>query len=606
MKFGTVSAVALAALVMASLLPGPALAQGDPFTSDEYWNIGQEGEPEPRSSQGRDPWATSGESGPTPEPPPESVLPTIPPVATLSPPPLHLWFESGEDDSAAYLEDAEAMLGASHDLCRATPMDLVFVLDGSRSVLAHNFVKVKHFVNALVDSFSVGPSATRVAVVQYSSRVRTEFTLGEYDSKEAVKAAVMRMSYMEEGTVTGKALSHMTEKSFSPEEGARPKGLGVRRVAIVMTDGRSADDVKDSARAAHEDGILVFALGVTDSVDVSELDAIASKPSSAYMHHVDDFDLLSKLHVQIVRKICEGLSCLGATGRDGVPGTDLVKEFGLATAPGVTSVEGSSSDHPAFHLDASASLIKDTVSLHPFGLPNEFALVATLRLPIAINSEAPWSLWSARSPDGEEQASLLVDGPSRSVEFSSRRSGRHTFGQLDALFDGEWHKLALSSRHGRVALLVDCRAAGASDVSEARDEAVVEGGTTVVARRADGSTVPIDVQQLQVYCDPERASLEVCCELPNVIDTRCAPRVLVVPTPPPLPSPQPAPAAEPCTCRIGRLGQPGFPGTKGPKGNKGESGFPGKQGRAGYRGFKGARGRTGDGGLTAALLMHTL
>ncbi|CAM9623662.1 unnamed protein product [Lampetra fluviatilis] len=322
----------------------------------------------------------------------------------------------------------------------------------------------------------------------------------------------------------------------------------------------------DSARAAHEDGILVFALGVTDSVDVSELDAIASKPSSVYMHHVDDFELLSKLRVQIVRKICEGLSCLGATGRDGVPGTDLVKEFGLATAPGVTSVEGSSSDHPAFHLDASASLIKDTVSLHPFGLPNEFALVATLRLPIVVNSEAPWSLWSARSPDGEEQASLLVDGPSRSVEFSSRRSGRHTFGQLDALFDGEWHKLALSSRHGRVALLVDCRAAGASDVSEARDEAVVEGGTTVVARRADGSTVPIDVQQLQVYCDPERASLEVCCELPNVGDP-------------------------------GFEGEEGSAGPMGPQGMKGVEGLAGSQGDAGYTGFPGPMGPQGEKGV---------
>nr|XP_032815358.1 uncharacterized protein LOC116945197 [Petromyzon marinus]XP_032815359.1 uncharacterized protein LOC116945197 [Petromyzon marinus] len=153
MKLGTGCAVALAALVMASLLPGPALAQGDP---PRQTSTGTSGRSHDRH-RGVTPGRPRGRAAPTPEPPPEeSVLPTIPPVATLSPPPLHLWFESGEDDSAAYLEDAEAMLGASHELCRATPMDLVFVLDGSRSVLAHNFVKVKHFVNALVDSFQRG------------------------------------------------------------------------------------------------------------------------------------------------------------------------------------------------------------------------------------------------------------------------------------------------------------------------------------------------------------------------------------------------------------------------------------------------------------------
>lgn len=49
------------------------------------------------------------------------------------------------------------------------------------------------FLLQVVDSLDVSPHGTRVGLVQYSSRVRTEFPLSMYHTAEEIKAAVMKV-----------------------------------------------------------------------------------------------------------------------------------------------------------------------------------------------------------------------------------------------------------------------------------------------------------------------------------------------------------------------------------------------------------------------------
>lgn len=133
-------------------------------------------------------------------------------------------------------------------------MDLVLLVDGSKSVRPQNFELVKRFVNQIVDFLDVSPEGTRVGLVQFSSRVRTEFPLGRYGTAAEVKQAVLAVEYMERGTMTGLALRHMVEHSFSEAQGARPRDLNVPRVGLVFTDGRSQDDISVWAARAKEEG----------------------------------------------------------------------------------------------------------------------------------------------------------------------------------------------------------------------------------------------------------------------------------------------------------------------------------------------------------------
>uniref|UniRef100_A0A7N4PW28 VWFA domain-containing protein n=1 Tax=Sarcophilus harrisii TaxID=9305 RepID=A0A7N4PW28_SARHA len=86
---------------------------------------------------------------------------------------------------------------------------------------------------------------------------------------------------MEKGTMTGLALRHLVEHSFSEAQGAWPRAQNVPRVGLVFTDGRSQDDISVWAARAKEEGIIMYAVGVGKAVE-EELREITSDvlPSS--------------------------------------------------------------------------------------------------------------------------------------------------------------------------------------------------------------------------------------------------------------------------------------------------------------------------------------
>ncbi|XP_015273518.1 PREDICTED: matrilin-4 [Gekko japonicus] len=187
--------------------------------------------------------------------------------------------------------------------CKTGHVDLVLVIDGSKSVRPQNFELVKQFVNQIVDFLDVSPHGTRVGLVQYSSRVRTEFPLHQYMTAEDVKKAVQRVQYMEKGTMTGLALKHMLEHSFSEAEGARPLSQNVPRIGLVFTDGRSQDDISEWARRAKESGIVMFAVGVGKAVE-SELREIASEPVDQHFSYSADFNTMTHIVDNLKLNIC--------------------------------------------------------------------------------------------------------------------------------------------------------------------------------------------------------------------------------------------------------------------------------------------------------------
>uniref|UniRef100_A0A6J0TD68 Matrilin-4 n=1 Tax=Pogona vitticeps TaxID=103695 RepID=A0A6J0TD68_9SAUR len=187
--------------------------------------------------------------------------------------------------------------------CKAGHVDLVLVIDGSKSVRPQNFELVKQFVNQIVDFLDVSPHGTRVGLVQYSSRVRTEFPLNKYTTAADVKKAVQRVQYMEKGTMTGLALKHMLEHSFSEAEGARPLSQNVPRIGLVFTDGRSQDDISEWSRRAKESGIVMFAVGVGKAVE-EELREIASEPVDQHFSYSADFNTMTHIVDNLKLNIC--------------------------------------------------------------------------------------------------------------------------------------------------------------------------------------------------------------------------------------------------------------------------------------------------------------
>ncbi|XP_051997307.1 matrilin-4-like isoform X3 [Xyrauchen texanus] len=193
--------------------------------------------------------------------------------------------------------------GKTCGTCRSSNIDLVLLIDGSKSVRPNNFELVKQFVNQVVDQLDVSPKATRVGLVQYSSRVRTEFPLSRYQSKEEIKKAVMSVEYMEKGTMTGLALKHMMENSFTEADGARPAEKNIPRIGLVFTDGRSQDDITEWANKAKEAGITMYAVGVGKAVE-DELRVIASEPVEKHFFYTADFTAISQIAENLKLNVC--------------------------------------------------------------------------------------------------------------------------------------------------------------------------------------------------------------------------------------------------------------------------------------------------------------
>ncbi|XP_017275296.1 cartilage matrix protein isoform X2 [Kryptolebias marmoratus] len=187
------------------------------------------------------------------------------------------------------------------EACSSAALDVVFVIDGSKSIRPENFKLVKKWINQIIDKMEVSESKTHVGLVQYSSTVKTEFPLGRYNNKTDVKVAVKKMNYMEKGTMTGQALGYMTDTSFSLSHGARP---GVQKVGIVFTDGRSQDYIGDTAKKAKELGVKMYAVGVGSAVE-SELKTIASEPIPEHYFYTADFKTMNQIAKKLQINICE-------------------------------------------------------------------------------------------------------------------------------------------------------------------------------------------------------------------------------------------------------------------------------------------------------------
>uniref|UniRef100_A0A3Q1JW53 VWFA domain-containing protein n=1 Tax=Anabas testudineus TaxID=64144 RepID=A0A3Q1JW53_ANATE len=191
--------------------------------------------------------------------------------------------------------------GKSCKKCGDGVMDLVFVIDGSKSLGPANFELVKQFVNGIVDSLDISKTGTHVGLLQFSTKVHTEFTLGQYTSAQDIRQAVTRMQYMGRGSMTGSALRHMFESSFSAKEGARPN---TPRVSIVFTDGRSQDDVSEWANQAKNSGITIYALGVGKAIE-QELKEIASEPAENHFYYAENFEKMGEITKKLKSRICK-------------------------------------------------------------------------------------------------------------------------------------------------------------------------------------------------------------------------------------------------------------------------------------------------------------
>uniref|UniRef100_A0AAQ5XRQ5 Collagen, type XIV, alpha 1a n=1 Tax=Amphiprion ocellaris TaxID=80972 RepID=A0AAQ5XRQ5_AMPOC len=446
------------------------------------------------------------------------------------------------------------------EVCKEAKADLVFLVDGSWSIGDDNFMKITRFLYSTMGSLDlIGPDGTQVAIAQFSDDARTEFQLSSHGNKEALLEAIQRIRYKGGNTKTGRAIKHVKESIFTSEAGAR---RGVPKVLVVLTDGRSQDDVNKVSKEMQMEGYIIFAIGFADA-DYGELVNIASKPSERHVFFVDDLDAVKKIEEQLITFVCEAatasdiplLHYLDAIHEnDSAAGFRMMEKFGLvekeySTIPGVSLEPGSFNSFPCYRLHRDALVAQPTKYLHPEGLPSDYTISMMLRL-LPETPQEPFALWEILNKDNEPLVGLILDNSGKTLTFFNYdykgdfQTVTFEGTEIKKIFHGSFHKLHVTISKTSVKVVLDCSIVGEKPVSAAGNittdgEEVL--GRTVRSRGRRDSSAPFQLQMFDIICSTSWASRDKCCELPAL-------------------GPQ-GPVGE-----AGPAGPPGPPGPQGPSG----------------------------------------
>uniref|UniRef100_I3JIA7 Collagen type XIV alpha 1 chain n=1 Tax=Oreochromis niloticus TaxID=8128 RepID=I3JIA7_ORENI len=476
------------------------------------------------------------------------------------------------------------------EVCKEAKADLAFLVDGSWSIGDDNFMKITRFLYSTMGSLDlIGQDGTQVAVAQFSDDARTEFQLSSHSNKEALLEAIQRISYKGGNTKTGRAIKHVKESIFTSEAGAR---RGVPKVLVVLTDGRSQDDVNKVSKEMQVEGYIIFAIGFADA-DYGELVNIASKPSDRHVFFVDDLDAVKKIEEQLITFVCEAATATCPSvlmSGNTLAGFRMMEKFGLvekeySTIPGVSLEPGSFNSFPCYRLHRDALVSQPTKYLHPEGLPSDYTISMMLRL-LPETPQEPFALWEILNKDNDPLVGLILDNSGKTLTFFNHdykgefQTATFEEAAIKKIFHGSFHKLHVTISKTSVKVVLDCSVVGEKYINAAGNittDGMEVLGRTVRSRGRQDSSAPFQLQMFDIICSTSWASRDKCCELPALrVEEQC----------PPMP--------HACTCSQDSKGPPGpsgppvrryLYGPQGPVGEVGPSGLPGQPGPQGPSGL---------------------
>ncbi|XP_011383332.1 collagen alpha-5(VI) chain [Pteropus vampyrus] len=181
--------------------------------------------------------------------------------------------------------------------------DLYFLIDGSTSIQKKHFEQIKDFMLEVIDMFSIGPDKVRVGAAQYSHKKKVEFDIHIYTNDVDLRKAVSNLKQLEGNTYTGAALDFMLPII---REGRKSRSSEVPCHLIVLTDGKSADDVLGPAERLRAEQITIHAVGIGEA-NKTQLQQIAGKEER--VNFGQNFDALKSIKNEVVHSICTEKGC---------------------------------------------------------------------------------------------------------------------------------------------------------------------------------------------------------------------------------------------------------------------------------------------------------
>ncbi|XP_044928447.1 integrin alpha-D isoform X3 [Mustela putorius furo] len=194
---------------------------------------------------------------------------------------------------------------ASLPECPSQEMDIVFLIDGSGSIVQSDFKQMKDFVRAVMGQFE--GTNTLFSLIQYSNVMKIHFTFSQFQRISNPQSLVDPIVQLDGLTFTATGIRTVVEELFHSKNGARKSA---KKILIVITDGQKYKDPLDYSNVipqAQRAGIIRYAIGVGNAFQKptarQELNTIGSLPSQDHVFRVDNFAALGSVQEQLQEKI---------------------------------------------------------------------------------------------------------------------------------------------------------------------------------------------------------------------------------------------------------------------------------------------------------------
>ena len=186
-------------------------------------------------------------------------------------------------------------------------MDIVFLIDASKTLQIFNYAKVLEFIKAVSKGFTLSFHETRIGVVQFNEDARIMFGFYCCENIKKFDSTVDRLMVdynppsplsNAPAAVIGKGLQ-LAWYLFNGPTGRR----FAPRVLVVVASVTSADDVLGPSKLLRDSGVEIFCVGVGKDYSKTEILHIASLPSFMHVFHLEGFSELQKRAQLIVDRI---------------------------------------------------------------------------------------------------------------------------------------------------------------------------------------------------------------------------------------------------------------------------------------------------------------
>ncbi|KAF7247726.1 Collagen alpha-6(VI) chain [Varanus komodoensis] len=224
--------------------------------------------------------------------------------------PAELQTMAGSEVYVCYVDEFDGLKNISktlsQQLCNISKpecdiqAEVVFLIDGSKSVPREDFERMKNFLKELIKKIEY-KSELQFGMAQFSESYKEEFSLGDYLSKENLMEKINNVSMLfGKKTYIGVALTGVQELYKSRRR--RSATSAMEQKLLLITDGKSDDGVAKPAEVLRKQGVGIYAIGVGE-VNEMQLQQITGFPDRKYT--IDMFSDLPNVTTQLIRDWCK-------------------------------------------------------------------------------------------------------------------------------------------------------------------------------------------------------------------------------------------------------------------------------------------------------------